>query len=145
VKSGKGEKSVSQKAFFAEELGCDGKRDCISDLKLVTESLFNENGDSIFFNVFLCPGAPRDEVIGLYFCQNRLPYIRIAVTGLPHSNQANKCLVLFLSKKLKLAKSNVSIASGEKSRRKRVRVVNCGLKKVLESMGVEIFRDSSEF
>jgi len=48
--------------------------------------------------------------------------VKIALTSPPVDGAANKQLVLFLSSLFKVKKANIAIISGDKNRRKRVRV-----------------------
>jgi len=48
--------------------------------------------------------------------------IKIALTSPPVDGAANKQLILFLSTLLNVKKANITIISGDKNRRKRVRV-----------------------
>ena len=45
-------------------------------------------------------------------------YIKVKITAQPIENKANKALIEYLSKLLKLAKSNIEIVKGETSREK---------------------------
>lgn len=45
-------------------------------------------------------------------------YIKVKITAQPIENKANKVLIEYLSKLLKLAKSNIEIVKGETSREK---------------------------
>ena len=48
--------------------------------------------------------------------------LKIRIAAIPDKGKANKELIRFLAKKLKIAKSQITIVSGEKSRRKRLQV-----------------------
>jgi hypothetical protein len=63
------------------------------------------------------PGAKRTEVAGLHGDALR---IRIAAPAL--EDRANEALVAFIASRLGIAKRDVVIAGGERSREKRVRV-----------------------
>jgi uncharacterized protein (TIGR00251 family) len=68
------------------------------------------------------PGAKRTEVAGLHGNALR---IRIAAPAL--EDRANAALVELIAKRLGVAKRDVKIASGEKSREKRVEVRGCAV------------------
>jgi hypothetical protein len=67
------------------------------------------------------PGARRTEVAGLH---GEALKIRVAAAAL--EDRANEALVEFVAKRLGVARRNVSIASGERSREKRVEVRGFG-------------------
>jgi uncharacterized protein (TIGR00251 family) len=66
------------------------------------------------------PGARRTEVAGLHGDALK---IRVAAPAL--EDRANEALIGFLAERLGVAKRDVTIASGEKSREKRVEVRGC--------------------
>ncbi len=65
----------------------------------------------------LTPKSARDKVLGPHG-----DAIKIAITAPPVEGKANAHLIKFLSKRLKVAKSAITIASGELSRDKLVDV-----------------------
>ena len=69
------------------------------------------------FNVRIIPRSSRNEIAG-----REGDLYRIKVTSPPVDGKANKALIIFLSKMLKIPKSDIEIISGEKSRIKRIRV-----------------------
>jgi len=74
-------------------------------------------GNDLTFNVFFQPQASRNALLGLH--DNA---VKIALRSPPVEGAANKQLILFLSTLLNVKKANIAIISGEKNRRKRVRV-----------------------
>ncbi len=73
--------------------------------------------DKIILHLYLQPGAKRDEVVGLF---DQMLKIRIASP--PVEGKANKALLKFLSVKLGVKISQISIQGGEHSRMKTVQV-----------------------
>lgn len=63
------------------------------------------------------PRAAREEITG-----ERGESITIKLTAAPVKGAANKALILFLSKRLGVSRSDISIVGGETSRDKRLRV-----------------------
>ncbi len=63
------------------------------------------------------PNAPKDAIVG--WEEERL---RVKIRAVPEKGQANRHLLRFLAEQLKIAPSRLSIASGETSRLKRVRI-----------------------
>ncbi len=66
--------------------------------------------------IHLQPNAKREEVCGMYDEQR----IKIAISMPPIDGKANEALIKFLSKKLKIAKSNIEIVKGLTSRDKTI-------------------------
>ena len=67
--------------------------------------------------VHVVPGASRDSVVGEY--DGRL---KISVTAPPEDGKANKHLIRFLAKSLGLSKGQLSVETGETSRKKALLV-----------------------
>jgi len=74
-------------------------------------------GENLIFNVFLQPRASRNSLVGLHGNA-----VKIALKAPPADGEANKQLIQFLSKLFQVKKSDLAIAAGEHSRRKRVSV-----------------------
>jgi uncharacterized protein (TIGR00251 family) len=70
----------------------------------------------IRFRVRIRPAAPRDELLGW----NTAGELRIKVAAPPHEGEANKELVKFLAKRFSVAKREIVVESGEKSRTKTI-------------------------
>ncbi len=92
----------------------------------MNSSWFQEKNNSIAINVYVVTGACRTEITGIY--NNSL---KIKLNAKPQDNEANKELVYFLSKSLKLPKSNIEIIIGQKQRNKVLSLTNCDVKKLL--------------
>ena len=78
---------------------------------------------AISLTLHIQPGAKKTEFAGLHG-----DALKIRLAAPPVDGQANAELCKFLAKKLGLPKSGVSIAAGESSRRKTVKV--SGISKV---------------
>lgn len=63
------------------------------------------------------PGAKKSEVAGLHG-----DALKIRLAAPPLDGKANACLVAFLADRLGIAKSAVTLISGDASRAKRVRI-----------------------
>lgn len=72
----------------------------------------------ISFLVSLTPRSSRDTVVGWTEAGN----LKILVTSPPVDDAANRSLVKLLSKSLDVARREVTIVSGQRSRAKRVTV-----------------------
>ncbi len=76
-----------------------------------------EKNGTVSFVVRVQPRASRDEIVGEY--QGGL---RIRLTAPPVDDRANEALRKLLASRLKVPVSAVRIASGERSRSKRVEI-----------------------
>ena len=61
--------------------------------------------------------------------------LKVWITAPPTGGKANEALIEYLAKKLKVAKSNISIKSGEKSRNKTVIIAGLSLEDAKERLG----------
>ncbi|MBD5405260.1 YggU family protein [bacterium] len=68
--------------------------------------------------IHLQPNAKRNEICGIYDNE----YIKIAITTPPIDGKANETLIKFLSKELKIPKSNITITKGLTSRNKTIEI-----------------------
>ena len=75
--------------------------------------------------VKLIPRSSRNEIIG-----KENDDIKIKLTSPPVDGKANKALVQFLSNKLGISKRDIEIVSGERSRKKSIRINGLSLEKV---------------
>jgi uncharacterized protein (TIGR00251 family) len=116
----------------------------------VLRTAFTEVGDGIEFCVHLTPGAKREAIQELVV-ENKCAQLpigegsghsrpepsamfRVSVHAKPTNNQANIALIKLISEQFKVAKSNISIVSGEKSRTKRIRICRYGLGDIPENV-----------
>ncbi|HUV36412.1 MAG TPA: DUF167 domain-containing protein [Patescibacteria group bacterium] len=70
------------------------------------------------FRVRIRPSAPRSELLGW----NTAGELRVHVAAPPVEGAANKKLIAFLAKQLKLSKSDIRIEAGESSRVKTLSI-----------------------
>ncbi|MDR2459139.1 MAG: DUF167 domain-containing protein [Holosporales bacterium] len=109
---------------------------------------FTSDGNGIEFYVHLTPGAKREAIQEPVIENKQMPLLaepqqhqrihnvifKISVHAKPTDNQANIALIKLIAEQFKTAKSNVSIVSGEKSRKKRIRISNYKLEDVPPSI-----------
>ncbi len=81
-----------------------------------------ETEDGVILSVRIQPRASKDEIVGEYNGA-----LKIKLTSPPVEGEANRRCVEYLSKKLKIAKSQMEIIKGEKSKDKLIKII--GLKK----------------
>ncbi len=79
--------------------------------------LITEKDGAVSFAVRVQPRASRDEIVGEY--QDGL---KIRLTAPPLDDRANQALRKLLASRLKVPLTAVRIASGERSRNKRVEI-----------------------
>ena len=77
-----------------------------------------ENKGSLRLNIYVVPSSSRSEVVGPYN-----DCLKIKLKAPPVDNEANKELVRFLAKTLKVPKSNIEIVSGHRQKRKVVCII----------------------
>ena len=80
-------------------------------------SYVKESGDGVILRIQVQPRASRDEVVGPHG-----DALKIRITAPPVAGAANKHLLKFLAKKLKVARSQMSIASGATTRAKSIAI-----------------------
>lgn len=80
------------------------------------------DGRPVTVRVRLTPRAAANRVDGLIADAEGQPAVKIAVTAPAEGGKANRALIAYLAKEWRLAKSDLSIASGLTDRRKTVRV-----------------------
>lgn len=86
-----------------------------------------ETPDGIVFSLHVQPRGSRNEL-----CGAQGEEIRLKLTSPPVDGAANKLCVEFMAKQLGVAKSKVTIISGEKSRHKTLKVVGVSREALLE-------------
>ena len=69
-----------------------------------------ENG--LLVNIRIIPNSSKNDLI------REGEYVKVKVTAQPIENKANKALIEYLSKRLKLPKSSIEIVKGETSKDK---------------------------
>jgi uncharacterized protein len=75
--------------------------------------------DTLFLRVRIQPKAARTEIVGPLGDE-----LKIRVTAPPAEGEANECLIAFLAKFCRVAKSSVELLSGASSRNKLVSIRN---------------------
>ena len=78
-------------------------------------SCVRETPNGIILDIKTQPGASRDECVGL-----QGDALKIRVTAPPVDSAANKAVVKFLSKMIRIPKSQITIIKGKTSRQKQI-------------------------
>ena len=76
---------------------------------------FNKN--AVMLHVRLSPKASSNKIIGEHNCQ-----LKVQVTQPPEKGKANAALIQIIAKTLHIAKSDITIVSGETSRNKTLQL-----------------------
>lgn len=71
----------------------------------------------MILNVKVTPNASKNEIMGW-----EGDLLRLKIRGVPEKGRVNEELIAFLSKHLRIAKSQIEIISGHTSRLKRVKI-----------------------
>ena len=90
----------------------------------------------VILKVHVQPRASRNEVVGPH--GDRL---KIRITAAPVAGAANKHLLKFLAKKLRVARSQMSIASGATSRAKSIAIEEISAEEVRQRLSTEQSRN----
>ncbi|MDH3975286.1 MAG: DUF167 domain-containing protein [Deltaproteobacteria bacterium] len=91
----------------------------------------NEKNNSVKLSIYVQPRASKNAISG--FFNNKL---KVKLTSPPVGGAANELLVKFLAKKLSLAKSDILILSGDKSRSKVLMVKGISESEVKKSLKI---------
>lgn len=81
-----------------------------------------ETADGLVLAVRLTPKSARDDVTGVEYGADGLPFLTVRVKAVPEKGKANAALVVLLAKWLDLPKSQCELVSGGRSRLKQVLV-----------------------
>lgn len=73
-------------------------------------------------HVHVIPKSARNQIVGWEEDAAGDRWLKVRVAAQPENGKANKELVRFLSKKLEVPPKQISIASGESSRYKKVKI-----------------------
>lgn len=76
--------------------------------------MFNETQEGIIVCLKISPNSKKNEII------KTETELKIKITAQPVDGKANKCLIEFLSKQLKIPKTSIKILKGETSKEKTV-------------------------
>lgn len=92
------------------------------------KSWIHKKGNQTILKLYVQPGAKKNEILGEY--NERL---KVKIQALPVDGAANKELIAFLSKTLKLSKKEIMILRGDSSRMKDV-LLDASMSDVIEKI-----------
>lgn len=86
-----------------------------------------ETGEGITFGVHVQPRASRNELCGVQGEE-----LKLRLTSPPVEDAANRLCIVFLAKLLGVAKSDVTIIAGARSRHKTIRIRGLSSRNILD-------------
>ena len=89
-----------------------------------------EEADGVSFEVRVQPRSSKTEICGIHDGA-----LRVRLTSPPVDGAANRQCIELLSRKMKIPKRAVRIASGANARRKRLRVLGLGIEELRNILG----------
>lgn len=87
---------------------------------------FSENDGGILLAVKITPNARTAAVKGVFTDAGGQEFLRISVVSVPEKGKANKELAAFLSRELKVPKSDIELVSGETAHLKKILLKRTG-------------------
>lgn len=78
--------------------------------------------DHIRLAIRLTPNGGRDGVDGVELNGNGEAHLKVRVSDVPEKGKANKALIAVLAKRLGIAKSAITLVSGDTARQKILRI-----------------------
>ena len=81
---------------------------------------FESTSQGIILKVRLQPNSSCRRIAGIFTAADGSDFIKINVISIPEKGKANRELLEYLAKKLKLAKSDLQIIAGETDRHKKI-------------------------
>jgi len=79
---------------------------------MIDKKMFEQMDDGLVVRLKIIPNASKNEIV---FTEDSLKF---RITALPIENKANKALIDFISKSIKVPKSNIIIIKGELNKEK---------------------------
>ena len=85
---------------------------------------FYKTDNGYIIRVRLAPNSSSCKVLGTTQDVNEDVFLKISVVSVPEKGKANKELINYLAKKLKIAKSDFEILSGELDKWKKIKIIS---------------------
>ncbi len=82
--------------------------------------MFEKTEQGVMLRVRISPNSSSCSINGIFTDAEGTDYLKISVNAVPEKGKANKELIAYLAKYLKVAKSRFKIVSGETDRFKRI-------------------------
>ena len=97
----------------------------------MNQSWINQCDDGVIITVHAVPRAAKDAIQGLHG-----DALKIRLHAPPVDGKANEALISFLSEKLNIPKSNITLKSGLNQRRKIVFIAGISAQEVNSRLGI---------
>ena len=81
---------------------------------MIKRNIFEKKDEDLIVRIKIVPNSSKNDVIF------EDEFLKFKITAQPIENKANKALIEYISKKLKTAKSNISIIKGELNKEKTI-------------------------
>ncbi len=101
---------------------------------------FEVTNKGVLLRVRLSPNSSCCKVCGIFTTPDNEDYLKINVISVAEKGKANSELITWLSKQLKIAKSDINIIFGELDRYKKI-LINSSDKKILEKLNSFIVKE----
>ena len=88
---------------------------------MINKKTFEKTKEGLIVRIKIIPNSSTNEIIWGGKCENTCcenEELKVKITAQPIENKANKALIEFLSKNLKVPKSSIRIIKGELSKEK---------------------------
>jgi len=97
------------------------------------------DGDDLLVAIRLSPRAAREKIGGVWTDADGKPWLQASVTAPPDRGRANAALIALLAARLKIAPSSIFLETGDVSRLKRLRILDCtpAIAQALETIASE--------
>ncbi len=92
-------------------------------------SWLQASADGVILTLHIQPGAKRTEVVGLHG-----DALKIRLAAPPVDGKANEALIAFIAEAVGITRAEVSLVSGQSSRRKRVAIMHANAAGVQEKL-----------
>lgn len=97
---------------------------------MINKKIFEKKPDGLLVRVKIVPNSSKNELIW----EN--DGIKVKITAQPIENKANKALIEFFSKNLRIAKSNIQILKGELNKEKTLLIQNIDEESFRNNFGI---------
>ena len=97
-------------------------------------SWFDEKKEGILLYLLIQPKASCTAIVGFYGESSERPRLKIRINAPPVDGAANEELITFLSKKLRVARSNFQIIRGRSSKMKDILCIGVGKKQIEQGL-----------
>lgn len=88
----------------------------------IPEHILKHLNEKNILCVMVTPKASRNEILDWVTDENGQAWLKLRINAVPEDGKANKELLKFLAKTWNIPKSSLSIAAGETSRHKKIRI-----------------------